>query len=436
MIQELNKNGYEAYIVGGCVRDSILGKEPKDWDITTSALPQQVKAVFPKTFDTGIKHGTVTVVIEKENIEVTTYRIESEYENNRKPKEVEFTSSIEKDLGRRDFTINSIAYHPQLGFVDVFNGMEDIRRKCIRAVGNPDKRFSEDALRMLRAIRFSAQLGFRVESMTLKSIANNCSLIKSISQERVKDELTKTLISKNPERFELLHTTGLLKYILPEFDLCFNTLQNNPYHIYNVALHSLKAAAHIQDDRELRWAALLHDIGKPWVKTTATDNTDHFYGHAQKGRQLAETILRRLKFDNKAINMICNLIENHDIDVQPSSKSIRRWVCALGEVIFINLLKLKEADIKAQNPLYSSQRLESINDVLNIFFEIKDTQQCLSLSSLSISGIDLINLGIKPGKEIGFLLNKLLEEVIENPELNTREDLLSLAEQYLKSSVD
>lgn len=431
ILETLCNNGFDAYIVGGCVRDSILGRKPGDWDITTNAKPEETKKLFNKTIDTGLKHGTVTVVVNGQNFEVTTFRIEGEYKDFRRPAEVEFAASIEDDLGRRDFTINAVAYNSLKGFVDPFNGIEDMHTGIIKTVGNPDERFGEDALRMLRAIRFSAQLGFEIEDGTLRSIARNCGLINNISSERIREELTKTLLSANPDRFRLYRDTGLLEHTLPEFDKCFDTEQHHPYHIFNVAFHSLKSVSLIDNDMVLRWTMLLHDLGKAVTKTTDKEGIDHFYGHPVKSVEIAKRIFNRLRFDNRTAEKALRLIKEHDRRIEPSCKAVRKAVKAVGEDIFLDLLKVQEADKKAQNPEMLGDRLERLESIRKMFLEIKETNQCISLKDLAISGADLIDAGFRPGKEIGTTLDKLLDAVLDNPKLNTKEQLLELSKNLL-----
>lgn len=422
----LNEASFEAFIVGGCVRDRILGNTPKDWDITTNAKPEEVRKLFEKTIDTGIKHGTVTVLINNQNFEVTTYRIDGKYTDNRRPESVEFTSSLECDLSRRDFTINAIAYHPIKGFVDPFGGITDINNCTIKTVGNAAERFNEDALRMLRAIRFSAQLNFNIEANTLEAIIASTLLIHNISPERIRDELTKILVSVHPEKLQLLRDTGLLRLILPEFDACFETTQNHPYHKYNVAMHSIKAVSSIDAETALRWTMLLHDIGKHVTKTTDKNNIDHFYGHPHESMIAAKSILERLRFDNKTINKISRLIKHHDRAIAATDKSIRKAIQAVGDDVFLDLLKVEEADAKAQNLELSAEKLNKLDKIEQIYLEIKEKRQCLELKHLAVNGDDLINLGFKPGLEIGTILNKLLDLVIENPALNNKETLIQL----------
>ncbi len=430
ILDTLEKHKHQAFVVGGCVRDSILGKVPGDWDIATAAVPEEVKQLFSRTVDTGIKHGTVTVLVDGSSYEITTYRVDGEYHDFRKPASVSFTASIEEDLSRRDLTINAIAYNPLTGTVDPFGGIADIEAGIIRTVGDPDKRFREDALRMLRAVRFSAQLGFPIEESTLKSIERNCQLIENISSERIRDELTKTLLSDNPLCFSLLQDTKLIRYTLPEFEPCFTTAQNNPYHAYNVATHILHSVANVEKNRILRWAMLFHDIGKPGTKTTDEKSIDHFYNHQQLSVKLSKAAMLRLRFDNKSMDRILTLVRCHDMHIKTEYKSVRKAMLKVGEDEFEDLLKVIEADKKAQNPKLLAERTEKFKRLWEIYHDIKAKGHCTSLKSLAVNGDDLLALGIKPGRKIKELLNFLLEKVIEEPQLNNRETLLSLLRQH------
>lgn len=430
IIRVLNAYGYKAYAVGGCVRDIIMGKKPEDWDISTDATPDAVKNLFEDTLDTGIQHGTVTVILDGKGYEVTTFRMDGEYEDNRHPVNVEFSSSIMIDLSRRDFTMNSVAYHPDTGFIYPFEGIKDIEKNLIKAVGKAKDRFREDALRMLRAVRFSAQLDFDIDEMTMNGIRENSHLIKNISRERIRDELTKILLSDNPVKFERIRDLGLMTYILPEFEKCFTTIGENPYHIYNVAIHSIISVSNIEKDPVLRWAMLLHDIGKPLSKTRDNNGLVNFYGHAGKSRELSFSILRRLRFSNKFIEKTVRLIEHHDRQIEPSSKAVRKAVSVVGDDIFPELLKVREADLKAQNPLYMDKRLEILNMISEIYHEIKNKMQCTSIKDLAVDGNDLKKTGIYQGREIGEALQRLLEVVLEDPEMNTKEKLLKLIKKW------
>ena len=291
IIKTLSAHGYEAYVVGGCVRDSILGKEPADWDITTSALPEQVKALFPRTIDTGLKHGTVTIMMDKVGYEVTTYRIDGTYEDHRRPNEVTFTSDLKEDLMRRDFTINAMAYNEEQGLVDLFGGIQDLTDRIIRCVGNPAERFDEDALRMLRAVRFAGQLNFKIEENTKAAIEAQHTFLKDVSAERIQTELMKLLVSGHPEMIRAAYETGLTSVFLPEFDRMMETPQNNPHHIYSVGDHTVHAVETIAPNPVLRLTMLLHDIAKPKTRTTDENGIDHFYNHNAVGADLAKAAL-------------------------------------------------------------------------------------------------------------------------------------------------
>ncbi len=434
VIEQLNKNGFEAYLVGGCVRDSLLGRAPNDWDVTTSALPEQIKQVFPRSFDIGIKHGTVSVLIAQSIVEVTTFRIDGDYLDNRRPESVTFTTSLKEDCSRRDFTINALAYHPQKGVIDYFNGLEDIKNKKIRAVGDAAKRFQEDALRILRAVRFSAQLNFDIEKATYTQIAEQAHLITKISTERIREELTKLLISDNADKFSLLYTTGLLKYIMPEMESSFDTKQNHPYHVYTVAEHSLEALKNVEPNVILRWTLLLHDCGKPATKTTDAKGIDHFYGHQKVSAQLASNIMNRLRFDNKTIAAVNRLITYHDIDIDESEKSVRRAINKVGVEYFEDLIKVQKADKSAQNPRFFEDSMSKILAVEQIYKSILNNKHPLSVADLAVNGNDLIAMGLKPGREFNELFKYLLDCVLDNPALNEREALLDLVQKRVSET--
>lgn len=430
ILDTLNQNGYEAYVVGGCVRDCLLGKRPNDWDIATSAMPQQVKALFPRTYDTGIKHGTVTVIINAKSFEITTYRLDGKYQDHRRPSEIQFTQNIVKDLERRDFTMNAIAYHPCKGLADPFDGRKDIKAKLIKCVGLAKERFQEDALRMLRAVRFSSQLNFAIEQNTRQAICENGKLITKVSQERIREELNKILLSEHPEKLLRMHETKILAYILPEFERCLHTPQNHPYHAYDVGNHSIAAVRNIEKDLVLRWTMLLHDIGKPVCRTTDEQGIDHFYGHGQQSTILARKVLTRLRFDKKTTENILGLIKWHDRPIHPTPRAVKKAVRVIGEGIFYDLLKVKEADIKAQNPALKEKRLQDIKIIRDIFDDIQRSGQCISIKDLAVNGKDLLAIGIRQGKEVGMVLEKLLDIVIESPEKNNRETLTALAKAF------
>lgn len=427
IIHTLIEAGYEAYAVGGCVRDSILGREPNDWDITTSAKPEIVKGLFRRTIDTGIQHGTVTVMLEKEGFEVTTYRIDGEYEDARHPKEVTFTFNLLEDLKRRDFTINAMAYNDEVGLVDEFQGMQDIEHKTIRCVGVATERFGEDALRILRAIRFSAQLGYEIEDKTKEAIQELAPALRHISAERIQAELVKLLVSPHPEYIRTMYETGVSKVILPEFDKAMLTSQNNPHHCYSVGEHTLVALTQIREDKVLRLSILLHDLGKPDTKSTDEFGIDHFYGHAELGRELAHAILKRLRFDNDTLQKVERLVCWHDYKMECKARSVRRGLHKIGEDLFLPLLEIKKADSLGQSEYERTEKLEEIENLKKIYQVVLEKRQCLSLKDLSVTGTDLIEAGIKPGKQIGVILNYLLELVLDNPERNEKEILIAEA---------
>ncbi|MBO5371661.1 MAG: CCA tRNA nucleotidyltransferase [Lachnospiraceae bacterium] len=432
ILDTLMQAGYEAYAVGGCVRDSILGKKPEDWDITTSATPEEVKKIFHRTIDTGIEHGTVTVMLEREGFEVTTYRIDGKYEDSRHPKEVTFTPNLLEDLKRRDFTINAMAYNNRDGLVDAFDGIGDLGRKIIRCVGNPMERFDEDALRMMRAVRFAAQLGFSIEEKTVEAIKILAPTLEKISAERIQVELVKLLISDHPEEMRTLYKTGITAVMLPEFDVMMQTDQNNPHHMYTVGEHTLAALENAPKDKVLRLTMLLHDVAKPVCKTTDEDGVHHFHHHPQKGSEMARAILRRLKFDNDTTDRVCNLVKWHDDNPPITAKSIRRAIVRLGNEAYPAIFAVKRADILAQSTHQRTEKLAYVEEYEACYQQILEQKQCLCLKDLAVSGGDLIAAGMKPGKELGQILKELLDMVLEEPEKNQKELLLLAAKEKFK----
>lgn len=427
IIHILQDAGYEAYIVGGCVRDAILGKEPDDWDITTSAKPEEVKALFRRTIDTGIEHGTVTVMFGKEGYEVTTYRVDGKYEDHRRPTSVTFTASLLEDMKRRDFTINAMAYNTEEGLVDHFDGVGDLERKLIKCVGEPKERFDEDALRILRAIRFSAQLGFSIEERTREAIKNQAIFLKDISAERIHVEMTKLLISEHPEQLRTAYELGVTAVVLPEFDKMMETEQNNRHHMYNVGEHTLHVVQAVPPTETLRWAALLHDVGKPATKTN-DDKGDHFYGHNAVGADMSFDILRRLKFDNATTDRVKRLVLWHDYGMgeKPSIRSFRKSLSKMGEDLFLDYVFIKRADTLAQSEYKREEKLNNLEILKGYYEQIKEQQECLTLKDLAVTGKDLMEQGMQPGKELGEMLHYLLDCVLEEPQLNDKDTLLCL----------
>lgn len=431
IIETLEAAGYEAYAVGGCVRDSILGREPNDWDITTSAKPEETKSLFARTIDTGIKHGTVTIMLDKEGFEVTTYRIDGAYEDSRHPKEVTFTASLEEDLKRRDFTVNAMAYNERTGLVDIFDGLADIEQKMIRCVGNAEERFTEDALRMLRAVRFSAQLGYEIEEETKQAIRRLSPQLSRISAERIQAELVKLVISPHPDYFRTAYETGITKQILPEFDICMETNQNNPHHCYTVGEHILHAMQETMPDKVLRLGMLFHDIGKPQTLSTDDKGITHNKGHAELGEKMTKKILRRLKFDNDTIDKVSKIVLYHDQEVGLTPSGVRRALNRMGEDIFAMLFEVQYADILAQSDYLREEKLQKLAYKKEIYEGICQRKECLNLKDLAVTGSDLIAFGIPAGRQIGVILNDLLDIVLEEPARNTREELLRICKEKI-----
>lgn len=431
VIDSLQAKGYEAYAVGGCVRDSILGRVPDDWDITTSATPYEVKKVFQRTVDTGLKHGTVTVLAGSHAHEVTTYRIDGEYEDSRHPKSVEFTRNLEEDLKRRDFTINAMAYNDEVRLVDVFGGMQDLNHHLIRCVGDPEERFSEDALRILRAVRFSAQLNFPIEPNTAAAVRKLAPTLKNISAERIRTELVKLLVSAHPERIRDAYELGITRVILPEWDAMEGVTQNTPHHKYNVAEHTIRAMKNVKRDKILRLTMLFHDMGKPAVKTTDENGRDHFRGHALVSEEIARRVMRRLKFDNETVKTVARLVCYHDYRVEATPQNVRRAMNRIGVELFPYYLAVRMADAKAQSTYQRREKIENIVEMRRLYKETLQQEDCVTLRQLAVGGHELMELGMKPGREIGSMLSELLEYVIDDPSRNTKEILCDYVKEKL-----
>ena len=421
IINCITEAGYEAYAVGGCIRDSILGRVPDDWDITTSATPQQVKQLFRRTIDTGIQHGTVTVMLDREGFEVTTYRIDGKYEDGRHPTEVTFTPNLEEDLKRRDFTINAMAYNEQAGMVDLFGGIQDMEAGIIRCVGDARARFTEDALRIMRAIRFAAQLGYEIESETREAIGELAPNLRQISAERIQVELTKLVTSAHPETMRMVYDTGVAAIILPEFQQIMETAQDDSQHCCSVGEHTLCALQQVERKKELRLAMLFHDIGKP-----------QFLCHAQASADIAKKIMRRLRYDNDTTNTVYRLVLYHDYGIgeEPTRCMVRRAMNKIGEDIFPMLFAVRRADILAQGETFREEKLGRLAKWQELYEEILERKECVSLKTLALTGSDLIALGMEPGKALGEMLHEMLELVLDHPEYNTREYLT----RWLQSS--
>lgn len=418
----LKNSGFDAYIVGGRVRDFLLGKRNGDIDITTNAEPSQIKLAFAeyKTVETGIKHGTVTVIIDDTPVEITTFRVDSGYSDNRHPDSVRFSTNLDEDLCRRDFTINAVAYNPDNGIVDKFGGTQDIHDKIIRTVGDPDKRFKEDALRILRALRFAAVLGFSIEPNTESALFRNKDLLAGISAERVRVELSKLLCGNDAKRI-ILDYTEILGVVIPEIVPMKNFDQINPHHIYNVLEHTAHVVSYTRPVTHLRFAALLHDIGKVPTFTVDANGIGHFYGHDRVSYEMSTGILKRLKFDNYTANRILTLIKYHDVIIKETAQDIKYCLNILTPSLFFELIELKRADNLSQSPLFSHK--SEFDNMERIAHSVLANSECFSLDTLQINGKDLINLGFTDGKEIGKTLELLLDMVICGRLPNNHTDL-------------
>ncbi len=390
----LRESGYKAYAVGGCVRDSVMGLQPKDWDIATDAKPPAIKALFERTIDTGISHGTVTIVLNNKFYETTTFRIDGEYKDYRRPEEVYFTTALEEDLSRRDFTINAMAYSSEEGLIDPYDGVKDLNSRVIRCVGRPDIRFTEDALRMLRAVRFSAQLSFDIEAATIKAISDNCQLIRKISHERIRDELNKLMISASEYSLNALWQTGLLNQIIPELDMNYTTKAS-------IAVSNADA------DLLIRWAVLLYPLEAATV----------------------HVVLSRLRQDKKLAALVFKLLQYSRIEIAPAAISVRKAVARIGKELFPSWLKVKKGKMLCGCEHENENSLLKLQIIEDIFNAILSEDHCTSLDELSVNGHDLIALGIMPGRALGHTLDKLLALVLEDPSLNTKSKLLQIIKE-------
>lgn len=428
ILNELCSNKYDSYIVGGCVRDSLLGRTPNDWDICTNTTPSEMLEVFKnyKTIPTGLKHGTITIVIGENHYEVTTFRVDGEYSDGRRPDKVEFTDDIIKDLSRRDFTINAMAYNAHKGLIDPFYGLNYLEEGIITCVGNADDRFKEDGLRMLRAIRFACQLGFKVDLDTSEAIYQNRHLLQNISKERIREELNKILLSEMPSKgIKLLYGLELLDYVIPELSKCVGFEQHNPNHTQDVFNHILKVVDCTQPKLELRLAALFHDIGKPNTFTLDEDGVGHFYEHHKESARICREVMTRLKYSNKEIEYVSELVYHHMIRYEKINSTIaKRFINKVGEDKIEDMFRLFIADKMGMKVSHV------FNDIYKLKFEcekVLSEKQPLSVKDLDIDGHDLMTIGIPQGKEIGNTLKLLLEIVLENPELNNKDILLEMA---------
>ncbi len=427
IIDTLRSAGYDAYAVGGCIRDSLLGRVPGDWDITTSAPPEAVKACFKKTVDTGIEHGTVTVLIDRVGYEVTTYRVDGCYKDGRHPESVTFTSSLEEDLMRRDFTINAMASGGD-GIVDPFGGREDLEARIIRCVGDPRQRFGEDALRILRAIRFSAQLGFEIEEGTADAMRELAGTLEKISAERIRTELDKLLLSDHPEMIIEAYRLGITKVVLPEFDAMMEVTPSGKHHIYPVGEHAVEAVKKISKDPDLlRWTMLLHDVGKPSTQKIGEDGKTIYPGHGETGAAIANDVLRRLKFDNYRRNLITRLIRYHDVKIFGlDDAAFRKKISEIGPDYMEYLFMCHRADNAAKAPEGLDRVMAKIDAAYEQYRAIIGRGEPLTIGQLAVTGSDLLAAGVAPGKDVGIELARLLEIVLEDPGKIKKETLLEM----------
>ncbi len=424
ILTRFHKNGYEAFCVGGAVRDSVMGMPAGDWDITTSALPEQTKEIFSdfKTIDTGLKHGTVTVLINKNPFEITTYRIDGEYQDNRHPEGVAFTQSLSEDLKRRDFTINALAYNDNVGLVDLFSGQDDIYNSIIKTVGDPATRFSEDGLRIMRALRFSASLGFKIEEETSKAIHENKALLKNISAERLQVELVKLLQGKNAFSI-LMEYPDVLGVFIPEILPCIGFTQYGKKHAYDVWEHICHTVDTIPPEKDLRLTMFLHDLGKIPTHKLNDNGDSTFKNHAMVGGEMAKEILTRLKFDKKTINRVSYLVSYHDFEPCESKTELKKHLKTKTPDDIRTFLIIKKSDRGALSESYRDIS-EGTAKTLEWLREIEENNECCKIQDLSVSGNDLINMGIV-GEAIGEALENLLDAVIEEKIPNNKRDLLT-----------
>lgn len=432
ILNRLKESGHEAYLVGGCVRDQLMGKTPHDYDITTSALPDTVEKCFLDchVIETGLQHGTVTVISDGQPVEITTFRKDGEYLDNRRPENVTFVSDLESDLSRRDFTVNALAYSPDKGLIDLFNGVEDIHAGLIRCVGNPVKRFNEDGLRIMRALRFASKLGFSIEKSTSEAVHSQKELLNNIAAERIFTELKGLLVGIGAEKI-LMEYRDILFQIIPELAPMSNFPQNNPHHMYDVWTHTVKAICAAEQDEILRLTLLFHDSGKPACHTTDEEGIDHFHGHPDTSVEIAGSVLNRLRCDNTTKNEVLSLIKYHDVRYSPYDNRVKKFIAKLGEDRFRRLLQIRRADIMGQSLWSRNKKLINLDHLANILAEMKESGACMSIRDMAINGRDLIELGVPQGKAVGEILNSLFDMVCTDTISNKREHLLDEARRMI-----
>lgn len=424
VVERLERYGYEAYVVGGCVRDSLLGRSPKDWDVCTNALPEEVLRVFRRfhVIKTGLQHGTVTVMVDHQPVEVTTFRIDGNYTDNRHPDSVNFVSRVEEDLARRDFTINAMAYNPTRGLVDAFDGQADLRARIIRCVGEPDARFNEDGLRILRALRFAARYNFGIETETAFSIHRNRHLLENVSVERIFSELKGILLGEGVLGM-MQAFPDVFTVIIPELAPGIGFEQHNPHHCYDVWTHTAHAVQAAPADEAVRLALLLHDIAKPATFTRGADGKGHFYGHGTRGAELARSIMLHLKSDNATLQTVVTLVREHDNTLPTTAPGMRRLIGRLGVELLQQLLAVKQADMDAQSTHERPQKQATLRNARLLLEDVLEEPPAFSVGDLALTGRDLMAMGLQPGPAIGQTLKTLLTEVQDETLSNTREAL-------------
>ena len=425
VFEKLNKNGYECFAVGGCVRDALMGRKPNDWDFTTNALPDEITECFKeyKTIEVGKDYGTIAVISEGETYEITTYRCDGEYTDSRHPDSVTFTKSITDDLKRRDFTINSMAYSPIEGLVDPFNGQSDLAKKLIRCTGNPDERFNEDALRILRALRFSSVLNFEIEAETSDAVFRCMNKLSFVHPNRLRKEFMGIIMGSSCADI-LLTYKDVVSVFIPEIKPMFDLAQNNPHHKYDVWRHTVAAMDNSVADEIVKLAVFFHDIGKPDAKTTDDKGIDHFKKHQAISAEITRNVLTRLCFPNSVISDVCLLIKYHDERFRKFSYDIKRVLAAMGPELFQKLSLISFADIMGQSDYFREEKLSNRDKMLDESRRIIESNECYSLSQLAVSGDDIISLGYS-GKDVGIILNTLLKMVMKGDAENTKEDLIA-----------
>ncbi len=428
IIHQLEAAGHEAYAVGGCVRDSLLGRPPKDWDITTSARPEEVKACFAdvRTIDTGLRHGTVTLLLEGQPYEVTTYRVDGVYRDGRHPEQVTFTSRLADDLSRRDFTICAMAYHPDRGLIDLYGGREDLRRGIIRCVGDARTRFREDALRIFRALRFASVLDFGLEPDTAAAVLDCRQLLRSISPERIRVELDKLLCGPGAGRVLRAYRQVLGQWI-PEILPACGFRQHSPYHAYDVWEHTVRTVEAAPAEPVLRLTMLFHDIGKPSCFTRDAGGRGHFHGHPAVSARMAEAILSRLRYDKHTSRQVLELVRLHDTWLAPDVVRIRKLLHAVGPELTGKLFAVQCADAAGKAEKAAAEQTERVRAAKKVYEEILRRGDCCTMDRLEISGRELLKMGVPAGPAVGRLLNRLLDKVIEGKLENTPAALLQEA---------